>query len=692
MFGIDDSILMDPNYIKILDGIAGSGKSTETVNTLNRLGSTFCLASFSNSLKFAAEEKFGCDVDTICGLAFVNTPFPRSAEKDVEKYDTVILDEVLLDGVDCLNWAKHHVGSVNIVMLTDHRQMLNASSAISAIKEYEKLCKQDNVILVEIDKTKRARDKETEKMYEELYKLDSRKVINLDEVLKILKCDVVDLKDVEYSESSAFLCHSNAAEHEVYKMYGLCNRRDIKLIPKNHISRLKDVDVTKYPICDQITAESKRVHSYLQASNVGSVTRYQGREVAVGEECYFVCKKSDLFTGREIYTLGTRCQTMKSLHIAILEETGYKDPETIQGRPVRTAKILNIKDHSKEYTYKSPANMLKLIAEYGNPEETYRTDMILSENNVIYSSMPNCELEQFATIKDGYVTLNKGAHMNKKSIRSIVKKDSTMHYDFMAKVYEIVGMDVTPPRPNNCMHKREEFCRACDINSAFPSILKFADMPVAGYIYEDYDKDRLNFYRYRGNRVTKGSIITEELANYLGDSEFLFSTGKQTGCELGRYTYEQCYKTAESKKAVNREFNWGYLEKGYYKVEDIVDKGEYVRCWVKHPANNLELVACCIWSKLDLIMFEAADSIGVSDYFIKTDCLYYNGDQIPTLPSWCEFRVESKDWTKKQEDDGNKYHDIIYKTYEDLPTEADIKRAQARERKRRQRERQAAAK
>ena len=138
MFGISDKDLMDPNKIKIIDGIAGSGKSTSTVNELRRLGSKFCLASFSNALKFAAFDKFNCDVDTICGLEFVNTPFPRYCEKDVEGYDTVVNDEILLDGVECINWMETHVGKINIIALTDSKQMLNADNGRAAIKAFNK--------------------------------------------------------------------------------------------------------------------------------------------------------------------------------------------------------------------------------------------------------------------------------------------------------------------------------------------------------------------------------------------------------------------------------------------------------------------------------------------------------------------------------------------------------------------------
>ena len=191
MFGISDKDLMDKNKIKIINGIAGSGKSTSTVSTLRRLNSNFILASFSNALKFAASDKFNCPTDTICGLEFVNTPFPRSEEKSVLEYDTVVNDEILLDGTQCINWMMNHVGETNIIALTDSRQMLNAENGTEVLKLFNKLLSQPYVISVDISDTKRARDEETKELYDDLYKINSDKLMTLDCVQKLFKCDIL---------------------------------------------------------------------------------------------------------------------------------------------------------------------------------------------------------------------------------------------------------------------------------------------------------------------------------------------------------------------------------------------------------------------------------------------------------------------------------------------------------------------
>ena len=679
MFGISNKDLLDKTKIKVINGIAGSGKSTETVNTLRSLNVNFCLASFSNALKFAAYDKFNCPVDTICGLAFINSPFPRSDERDVTEYETVILDEILLDGVECIKWIKNHAGKNNIIALTDSRQMLNADNGRVTLKAFNELIKQRDVVYVDIDKTRRARDDKTRALYEKLYNMDSNLLLTVNEVKELYGCDVVNIEDIMYDKNNTYLCHSNIIEHEIYKMYNLPERSDIDIIPKNHISRNRNVDRSKYPVCDQLTADKKRINAYLQAANVATPTRYQGKEVDVKNECYFVVKTTDIFKGREVYTVLTRCQSVNSLHIAIMDIKEYKDPETINGRRTGKVERLNIPGTDKKYTYLSPGKMVKLIDKYGEPDINYSTDFVTDGENIIYSTMSNNMLNKIATIDGDEIRLNKKYRNTKKSIKSVTKKDVTMHFDFMNEVFNMLKTDIIPARIINGNKSKKEFSKLCDIYAAFPTILKNCEMPSAGYLYTEYDKDLLNYYRYHGDKVTKGALITENLAKKLGDSTYVFSTNKQIGCELGRYTYEQSRKSKENKKNINNDFLWGRLESGYYTICDTVRNGQVEKIYVKHSDNNLQLVACALWSELCLIMINIIEQLNLNDYVVITDGIYYNSDKIPQLPEWCDFRIE--DLTKPDDGSDEKYKNVIYKTYADLQTKAELKKD--REKKRR---------
>lgn len=662
---------------KIIMGVAGSGKSTQAVNNLRRLGvEDFCLASFSNSLKFAASDKFVCECDTICGCCFINNPRPRAEFKNITEYSTVIIDECLLDGMECIEFIKSNIGRLNLIVLTDKKQMLNSENSDKIIEAFDELCSMDDVIVVELMETKRARTDETKDMYEMLYTLDSNTMYDLPSAIALLQCSVMNFEDVKFNTKDSFICHSNKIEHQIYMSWDLTNVRNNQLIPKNHISRKRDIDFDKYPILDQITAVEKNVSSYCQHHNVGTPTRYQGKEINVGDMCYFVVEPDSYFTARELYTVATRCQDIRSLKIVLISVCNYDDPKQILNTPVVEAKTLDIPNHDKQYRFVKQSDMVKIIKEYGNENEYYKTDVVTSGEYIIYSTMNNSVLSKFADVfenEDGSIIVKyrKKTGGAKKSIKSITRKDTTMHFDYIPKVYDIVKCDVTPPRIINKNKKsRKDFEKLCDIFSAFPTVLHNAPMPKAGLIYEEYNENLLNFYIYEGSIVKKGSLITEELADILGESRYVFSTDKQIGCELGHYTYKQCKISKEKKARINKDMVWGKLESNYYEREVVVLNGKECIRYVKNPRNTLELVSCAVWSSLCSIMLNAVKSIDAKDFVVVTDGIYYDGDKIPTLPEWCDFRIENKTLEKiLGKDPDSKYDNIEYKTYVDPPSD-----------------------
>ena len=675
---ISDIDFKDKNKAKIIIGPAGTCKSTMSVSTARQLGLRFKMCTFSNALKFAAYDKFGCEVDTICGAAFVNSPAPRTAFKEITGYDTVILDEILLDGVDCIKWIKANIGKVNIIALTDTKQMLTAEGGAAALKEFKTLCDRKDVMLIELTDSLRPVNEKTKKLYEELYKADSNQIYTVQGMKDLLKCDTAEMFDVKFDDNDTYICHSNKIEHELYKRYGISDRRDITLIPKNHISRQRVVDVNKYPICDQITATDKRISAYLQSAAIATPTRYQGREVLPQNNCYYFVKEDDVITGREIYTVATRCKDIASLKIVVINVEEVKDPVSIHGIKVRDVKHLRIATSDMQCRSLTPSHMLDVIKKYGDEDQAYYTDYVVCKDHIVYTTMPLSTMKKFTKIEGNEVTIvtNKtsGARV---SIQSIVKKDTTMHFDFMEKVYNILGTSIKSPRIVN-KGRKEGYKKLCDIYSAFPTILKYTELPKAGELYTFRDDNLLNFYVYKGDVLSKGSLITEELAKKVGDSEYVFSTAKQDGCMLGTYTYEQSRASKEKKANVNKNFLWGILEKGYYTREMAAVNGSAVPVYRKDPKNNLELLACALWSNLCLIMLNAVESLGVNDYYVMTDGLYYNSDKDPVLPSWCDYRICEMNWNHEKKE---KYENIIYKSYQDPPTEKQLKAAKEKKRR-----------
>ena len=121
IFGIPEEIFLDKNKIKIIDGIAGSAKSSGVDGFLKERGIDYFRVTSTNKLKRDALERYGGHVDTIAGGLF-NTEDGLffSDEKDIRE-DTVVIDEALQTSHKVFEWCRNHVGEVNIIITTDSR-------------------------------------------------------------------------------------------------------------------------------------------------------------------------------------------------------------------------------------------------------------------------------------------------------------------------------------------------------------------------------------------------------------------------------------------------------------------------------------------------------------------------------------------------------------------------------------------
>lgn len=680
IFGVPDDIFLTMKYNPVvLDGMAGCAKTTTTINLYFSHNMKVLYTGFSNALKNAIKNKFGCDAKTVCGGCFINSPCMYAEEADIEGYDVIIIDEILLSNRKIYKWIQHHKDKIKIVVLTDSKQMLSVDNSDGAFRDFKRLCDLKTTYYVQIKETKRARTEETRQMYHELYDLESNMLFNVQDLQRLYGCGIMKFEDLEFDEKNAYICHTLDLELMTFEKFDLSSRKDIELVAKKHIAAEEYPDIDKYPIVPQKTANIKNVPSYFQPACCGTPIRFQGKEVAQDAKCYYIIEEKSLFTGREVYTVGTRCQDKNSIVLVIANVERDQGPREIRNIEVVDCKTLDIPDHDKIYHHVDMNDMAKIIKQYGDPNVYYRTDYVTSGQNIIYSILDNSELNEFAIINedpDNYTVTfkNRSTRGPVRTINSFSKRDMTMNFTYMDKVYSIVKSDINHPQIKNKANlSKNDFDRLCDINSAFETILHFAPMPKAGQLFTERADDRLNFYKYHGKVVTNGSIITEALAEKLGDSEYMFSTEKQIGCEMGHYTYEQCFTSQEKKKASKENFKWGILYRNYYDDISVCKNGEVSTKYVKKPKNNLELIASAIWSELCLIMLNAKDSVKAKDFFVVVDGLFYNGDLIPKLPEWCDFRIDDKVAERLLGKRDDKYAYVIYKTYDYLPTNNELK-------------------
>lgn len=673
ILGINETDMLDNSKVKIIDGIAGCGKSQALDEFFKQNNIKYLRLTSTNTLKKDAEARFGGTVKTICAGIFDNTNGFRTAEKEID-FDTVVLDEVLQDGWQALRWVMNHAGTgINIILTTDSRQMLAPESEEYVIKVFEELKNKSYTIYSVIDKTLRGVNKETRDEVTKLYKING--FVRGSIIMKEYK--TINLEDLDYNVNDVCLTHTLEIEHYLYKNL---NFTGCELIGKGQQSGKEPIQ-GKYPLYDEMTAKQKNVVSYYQNKLVATPTRYQGSEVQPGQRGFYFIESCSVVSMRELYTVISRFKDINSFTIVncdgfektkeLIEFKGMKVKEmrpcilnTFDGKMhiVKTDDIIDIIDKNQETQYYYSLDVVyslvddKLFVQYVNEKnlQTIRNTHCMTIDGILY------------------IDLNDRSKMKYKSLASTLsKKTPSIQYDFMPSVYEIIGETFKAPMLNNKYSgNKTDYERQADIFSAYGTIIKNSKMPTTKCLYTQYDKDKLNWYISNNEKLSgKNNLITEDLAKCLDfvDCKYVFTTDYQISNEVGDYVYNQSRKSKEDKKATSK-LHWGYYEKHYIDMNYTGHKNneeyviERVPCLNKNNIN--ELFMCAVKSALAAIMYKARESVGGG--YVITDAIYYNGEDLPDFPDWVWFRVS-------QGKVSGEYENVEYQNYEDLKTKQQLK-------------------
>ena len=168
-FGITNSELFDNSKIKVITGIAGSAKSSNIDKIFKENDIEYYRFTSTNKLKNDAEKRYGQKSYTIAGGLFTskNGKFFID-EKEIEAKH-IVIDEILQTDTRVLDFCINNVGKINIIITTDFNQMLVQDRGEYFLRKFREFCQRDDVLHIELKKTYRARDKETEALYYELY-------------------------------------------------------------------------------------------------------------------------------------------------------------------------------------------------------------------------------------------------------------------------------------------------------------------------------------------------------------------------------------------------------------------------------------------------------------------------------------------------------------------------------------------
>lgn len=653
MFGVNDQKFLE-NGIKIIDGIAGGGKSSLIDNFFKSQDQPYSRLTSTNRLRRDAEDRYNMKVKTIAAGLFSNKNGRFYSEEKEAPSKNVVIDEILQTTPKAIDWCRNHADNTNIIITTDSRQLMSPENETAMRQAFDALANDPNVVYANITETLRARNAETKALYEEFYGIaDSELLFDIDYITHRFN-NVISYKDLDYNTHDAFVTHDNLTEDFLYKDKQLASMPFLDLIPKGFISSTPPKDLSKYPVLSQLSADSTHTNSYTQVMNIGTPVRFQGSEVTTDQKLFYLLQPTSLVSARELYTVITRMWDINSFNIVLIDTPKPFILKTFNGLPVKTHKVLSI-DATGDTVALSDKEMEALVSKYDTDDIYYDRDAVRTK--IGYNKFIRKDSHQMSSIK------------RKSTAASLAKRDSALNYSYMDKVYDIIqAHDVVKLKAIHKFNHKQLSGYEIDLFSAHPTMLKYEKMPADGILKTDGPHDdMLNFYIYSGSVFTDKSIITDDMNNYilshnLGTTKYLFSTPYKVGTYPGNYLHKKAHDTKESKQEI-KEIHYGYYQKPY------ITKAPNGTCYVRWENHIYELLICQIFSQLTFYMMQLYEKLNGSSIVIdavKFPCYTQNEQKLinSVLPSYIDYRVRT---------DGGK---VLYQTYKDLPTKAEKKTAQ----------------
>lgn len=694
--GISPADMLDASKVKVIDGIAGAGKSSGLHIWLTGAGVKYGRYTSTNALKRDAAKRYdmsGC-CDTIAGGLFTNEQGKFYVEQKPSDFTTVVIDEILQADKRALDWVDAYRGFCNIFITTDSRQML-APGCAGLQSIFEDFCHRDYVIYTTTNKTLRAVDSYTASAYEDLYENAADGYGSFDRYRG--RIPVIDFDSMPINADSVYITHTKAIEDYMYRYCGV-KKVGFTLIPKGNIARKPPADLTRYPCLSQMQAESRRYSSYTQCSGIATPTRYQGQEVDPGKTCYYIIEPTSMVTNREFYTVVTRCKSFSSLVLVVIRIPEAFKLEKFCGKPINEIRYA-----------KTTSEMLKekAVEKYG---ADYNVDNDLTTINGrlagtkrllwlvracdpapdgMYNSGDIVYIDGSAVWLDGIAEVLPDVSSKKPTPRGMLEKEDDMDYTYMFEVYKALderGISrIVYPYPNRTEHradiyKNNHYC--VDMFCAYLQILSHTRVPVDGRLEYDPDYDRgsrIGFYVCRGEKaLAHECIITDELLEFCDPTsvDFLFSAPCKHGVRTAAKWLDDAKKSLECK-AKYKAMPWGYLQKPY-----LQDESDF---FVMDPRHCREILMIAIISAMVSTMFRAS---GGFERYIVIDAVHVKteGEARIVMSRLINMGYDCRLSHIYYEDNevGDKIEEILDQSYLILSA-AEKRRERDRERKRRQR-------
>lgn len=705
-FGAEDEVFLDKNTVKILDGIAGSAKSSNVDKILREHGVTYGRYTSTNKLKRDAQTRYGGHNFTIAGGLFKTIDNEFFAEERSPEFDTVVIDEILQTDSRVLTWIEGNVGKKNIIVCTDTHQMLSPEMGQSLIKKFNEFCEREFVLVIHLDKTYRARTEETERYYHECYNsVDSGKLLYYRDRKKF---PVIPFQSMDYNHDDIYICHTNSCENYLFETKRIMDDYDAPLIPKGAIAKRVPTNIRKYPILSQENTRGKRI-GYFQPEHVGTPTRYQGSEVVQGQKLYYLVEKHSKIEPREWYTVISRLYDIRDLVIVMCDIPKHDELKTYNGKPVKTSKTPVISGDVPLSGGKTLRNVCESV-------DGKTVNITYQDMELVLSSVTDTDNIHFH--RDKCIFGNKKIMVgdpekqpkisNKSSMSSLLNKEPDFDYKYMPEFmrsFEIVQMksygrmltDTIKPivlDVDESGRDKKTYRYGLDLKSSYPCILKNATLPVGSVFYPSNGETglvktgKIDWYFLVSDGLQSPIVCTGEIAEkfmregwrtfqYIGTSEC------KTGSRMGDLLYEMSFRSVESNQK-RKEIHYGLMDRPWISPIDY-DKKKEPGSYVVNFRNNHQLLMVSIRCAQASIIMDIKQEIYGNwmkrNGKIICDCIYFDydgdiqelGDRIKNKIPGCHFRIFEN---SEQDKNGN----VLYQTYENLKTEREIKRERDRER------------
>lgn len=688
IFGIPEDVFMDSEVIKVIDGIAGSGKSSAIDRFFKERDIEYGRYTSTNKLKRDAENRYGGHNYTIASGLFLTKNGVFYKEEKNPLFDNIVIDEILQADEKTIDWIYSHRGRYNIIVCTDSCQMLAPDNGESMLDRFNDLCKAS--LVVRLTKTLRPRTKETEDEYMLYY----NSVIDGNDIFRERRdmYKQIDFCDITFSKHDVYICHTNEIENELFHRFRIQDRYDIPLIPKGRIASRIPKDMSRYPIVSQ--SDSKNLSDgYLQPERIGTPTRYQGSEVDLTRKLYYIIEHDSKISQREIYTVISRLYDIDNLIIVYLDVKKQTKLTEFNGKPVKTAVWYQLDedievDGKKISDYiedgrniKVPSSFFSKIIEKINQDSDvhYRDNAVMFRGYVVSAERKENKPE--------YNT----------NILTFIRREPDFKYKYMSefmRCFEISQrnafgkMDIDylmgampcyqetysiSPFPSTSdyltVKNKRDYKYGLDFKSSYAHILNNAILPT-GRIISREPGAGIDWYIVYCDQCGEGALVTHEFIKTIRrwtDMHYYFvcSTGAKIGSQFGRKAHEMSHKDKESNDKL-KMIKWGIIDRQYIEGYGGAAEPDY---YVIDENNVHQLLMMAIKSKQtenilnvrNIIYGDLVHGRVVADgiYFDTKKDICEIGETVKQeLPGY-DFRI----FVNSEED---KKGEVVYRSYNEI--------------------------